>query len=210
MKRIIEYLNVTIKKEKNIVIFNLIIFILGLIFGSLFINFITSEDKALLIEQLETYLGSVNKLSSDVFGLDVFLNNLLNNTIQLSIIFILGISMIGVLIVILILFFKGFMLGTTLSTFILKYKIKGILGALLYVFPIYVINIFIYIFMSFFAVNSCIKFLKALLKKDKLDFRVFLGKYLLSFIVSIVLITLTCLIDAYVTPYSLKLFTFLI
>ena len=210
MKKIIEYLNVTIKKEKNIILFNLIIFILGLIFGSLFINFITSEDKTLLIEQLETYLGSIKKLTNDVIGIDVFLSNLINNVVQLSIIFILGISMIGVLIVILILFFKGFMLGTTLSTFILKYKIKGILGSLLYVFPICIANIFIYIFMSFFAVNSCIKFLKALLKKDKLDFKGFLGKYLLSFIVSVILITLTCLIDAYLTPYLLKLFTYLI
>ena len=210
MKKIIKYLNVTIKKEKNVVLFNLIIFILGLIFGSLFVNFITTEDKGLLIEQLDVYLNSINKLSSDVYGIDVFLDNLLNNTIQLSIIFILGISMIGVLIVILILFFKGFMLGTTLSTFILKYKIKGIIGALLYVFPMCIINIFIYIFMSFFAINSCIKFLKALLKKDKLDFKIFLGKYLLSFLVSIMLIIITCLIDAYLTSYLLKLFTFLI
>lgn len=210
MKKIIEYLNATIKKEKNILIFNIIIFISGLIIGTFFINFITKSDKALLVEQLEVYVSSIKKLSSDILGLNVFFNNILDNGLQLFIIFILGISMIGVLAVILILFFKGFMLGTTLSTFLLKYKIKGILGAFLYVFPVYIINIFVYIFLSFFAVNSSIKFLKALLKKDKLDFKTFLGKYLLAFIVSIIIMCFLCLADAYVTPYLVKIFTFLI
>ena len=210
MKKILKYLDKELKKEKNILLFNFIIFTIGLTLGTLFINFITNADKTLLIEQLETYLSNVNKLSSDVYGLNLFIDNIINNGTQLLIIFVLGISMIGVLAVIFILFFKGFMLGATLSAFLLKYKLKGILGAFLYVFPCYVLNIFIYIFLCYFAVKSCIKFLKAFFKKDRLDFKCFLGKYLLSFIISISLITIISLIDAYLTPYLLKIFTFLI
>ena len=118
--------------------------------------------------------------------------------------------MIGVLAVIIIMFFKGFMLGTTLSTFILKYHIKGVLGMVLYVFPAFLCNILIYTFISFFAIHASIKFLKALLKKDSLNFRVFLGKYLLAFIISIILMLITCLVDSYLTPLLLKLFTYII
>lgn len=210
MLTIINYLNETIKKHKNLLIFLLITFIVGLIFGSLFINFITDSDKSLLKEQVTTYFSSIKKLSSDVFGINVFLSESLNNTVQLFIIFILGISMIGVIAVVIILFFKGFMLGTTLSVIILNYQLKGVVGALLYVFPVMIINILIYVFLSFFALHASIKFLKALLKKDNLNFKTFLGKYLLSFIISIVLIIVTCLLDAYLTPILLKLFTFII
>lgn len=210
MKKIINYLNETIKKQKNILVFAVLIFIIGLIFGSLFINFITETDKNILIEQLDLYLSSIKKLSSDVFGINVFFNNIINNSLQLLIIFALGISMIGVLIVILILFFKGFMLGTTLSVFILKYSIKGVVGSFLYVFPVMIINILIYIFLSFFAVHASIKFLKALIKKDNLNFKSFLGKYLLSFVISLLFMALICLIDSYLTPVLLKLFTYLI
>lgn len=210
MLTIINYLNETIKKHKNLLIFLLITFIVGLIFGSLFINFITDSDKSLLKEQVTTYFSSIKKLSSDVFGINVFLSESLNNTVQLLIIFILGISMIGVIAVVIILFFKGFMLGTTLSVIILNYQLKGVVGALLYVFPVMIINILIYVFLSFFALHASIKFLKALLKKDNLNFKTFLGKYLLSFIISIVLIIVTCLLDAYLTPILLKLFTFII
>ncbi len=210
MQTIINYLNETIKKHKNLLIFLLITFIVGLVFGSLFINFITDSDKSLLKEQVGTYFSSIKKLSSDVFGINVFLSESLNNTLQLLIIFILGISMIGVFAVVIILFFKGFMLGTTLSVIILNYQLKGVVGALLYVFPVMIINILIYVFLSFFALHASIKFLKALLKKDNLNFKTFLGKYLLAFIISIILIIVTCILDAYLTPLLLKLFTFII
>ncbi len=210
MKKIINYLNETVKKEKNILIFNTIIFLVGVVLGSLFINFITNDDKKLLIEQVSTFFSNVKKLTSDIFGFESFLSILFNNLLVLSIIFVLGISMIGIPIVIFILFFKGFMLGTTISTIILKYSIKGIIGIILYIFPVCILSICVYLFMCFYAIYASIKFLRAFLKKDTLNFKQFLGKYLLSFIVSITLILLLSLLDAYLTPLLLKLFTYLI
>lgn len=210
MKKIIKYLNETIKKEKNILIFILITFFLGLILGSLFINFITEDDKKLLVEQLELFLSNVKNLTKDVFGIKIFSGEILNNGFQLFIIFVLGISMIGLPVVIIIMFFKGFMLGTTLATIILKYQFKGIIGSFLYVFPCYIFNIIIYIFISFFAVHASIKFLKALFKKDNLNFKSFFGRYLLSFIISMFFMFIVCLLDAYLTPVLLKLFTYII
>lgn len=210
MKKIINYLNETVKKEKNILIFNTIIFLVGVVLGSLFINFITNDDKKLLIEQVSTFFSNIKKLTSDIFGFESFLSILFNNLLVLSIIFVLGISMIGIPIVIFILFFKGFMLGTTISTIILKYSIKGIVGAILYIFPVCILTICVYLFMCFYAIYASKKFLRAFLKKDTLNFKQFLGKYLLSFIVSITLILLLSLLDAYLTPLLLKLFTYLI
>lgn len=210
MKKIINYLNETVKKEKNILLFNTIIFLVGVVLGSLFINFITNDDKKLLIEQVSTFFSNIKKLTSDIFGFESFLSILFNNLLVLSIIFVLGISMIGIPIVIFILFFKGFMLGTTISTIILKYSIKGIVGAILYIFPVCILTICVYLFMCFYAIYVSKKFLRAFLKKDSLNFKQFLGKYLLSFIVSIMLILLLSLLDAYLTPLLLKLFTYLI
>jgi len=210
MKKIINYLNETIKKEKQIVIFMIIIFLVGLIAGSLFINLISQGDKDILTNQVTTFFASIKKLSGDVFGVNALFDGLLNNYSQLFIIFVLGISMIGVIAVVFILFFKGFTLGTTLSTIMLKYQLKGVLGVFLYVFPTIIINVLIYIFISFFATHASIKFLKALLKKENLNFKSFLGKYLLSFIISIILMFICCLLDAFLTPLLLKLFTFII
>lgn len=210
MKKIILYLNETRKKEKSLLVFTIIIFLVGIVLGSLFLNLITLDDKKLLIDQVETYITSIKKLSSDVFGTKYLISQLINNSIQLFIIFALGLSMIGIFAVIGILFFKGFMLGATLSTIILKYKIKGILACFLYIFPVMVFNIIIYILFSFFAVSASIKFLKALFRKKSLDFKNFFGRYTLLFIISIILISISCLLDAYLTPLLLKLFTYIL
>ncbi len=210
MKKMINYLNETIKKQKALLIFIIITFLVGLLFGSLFINLITDDDKKMLTNQIVNFFSSIRKLSGDVFGLSVFSGTTINNLIQLILIFILGISMIGLIIVIFIMFFKGFTLGVTLSTIILQYQLKGVAGAFLYVFPCYILNILIYIFISFFAINASIKFLKALFKKDNLNFKSFLGKYLLSFMLAVVLMVICSLLDSFITPLLLKLFTFMI
>lgn len=209
MKKIINYLNEAIKKERWVFIFCFILFITGLVFGSLFINFISKADKNELIDQLTLYINNSKQLSESVFGIKAFLADLLNNDIQLILIFILGVSIIGILFVILILFFKGFMLGTSLAIMIYKYSVKGIILAFLYIFPSYVINILIYILLCFFAVTSSKKVIKALMKKGSLDFKLFLGRYLLSLIVSIFLMIISSFLNTYLTPVLIKLFTYI-
>ena len=207
MKKLINYLTGAIKNEKYILIFIIIIFLVGLIVGSLFVNFITISDRKLLLEQVNNYFNNVKDLSKDVFGLSFFKSEFLSNLIRLFVIFILGLSIVGVVVVIFLMFYKGFMLGVTLSSIILKYKIKGVMASLLYIFPMQILNIIIYVFLSFFAVSTSLKFIKALLKKDNLNFKTFLGKYLLSFMISIFLITIISFLDSYFTPYMLKIFT---
>ena len=210
MKKIINYLNETIKKEKYLLRFNIIIFIIGLVLGTIFINFITSEDKELLKEQLSTFISNIKILSPNIYGFNTFLSDLFSNLLELSIIFILGISMIGILFIIFYLFFKGFMLGVSMSTFIISYGFKGIVGMILYIIPFYIFSILIYFFISFFAIDASIKFIKALIKKDKLNFKTFFGKYLLSYLISILLIIIYCLGNSFIMPLLLKLFSFLL
>ena len=69
MKKTINYLNEAIKKEKYLLLFIIIIFIVGVIFGSLFVNFITESDKKLLINQVGDYFLEIKNLSKDVFGI---------------------------------------------------------------------------------------------------------------------------------------------
>ena len=210
MKKIINYLKEELKKENNLIILILAIFIIGLVVGSLFVNFITKDNKTLLINQVETYFSSVKSLDKKVFGINAFTPNLINNELQIFLIFALGLSILGIPVVILIMFFKGFMLGVTLATFILKYQLLGILPSLLYIFPCFIIYIIIYTLISFFAVSTSLKFLKAIIKKDNLSFKKFLGKYLLCFLICLVLIIINTLLDAFLTPILLKLFTYII
>lgn len=210
MKKIYSYLYSTLKNNKHIIKFLLVVFFFGIVFGSLFLNFISDNDKIVLTNNISDFFNNVNKLNKYVLGLDVFKDNLINSLFISTLIFILGLSIIGIVIVIFIIFYKGFATGLSISSIILKYKFKGILGAFLYVFPFNIIEILIFIFLSLYSVNSSLKFIRAIVKKDNLNFKTFIGKYLLSFIISIFMLTITSLCKAYILPFMLKLFTYLI
>lgn len=210
MKQIINYLNKTVKKEKKLLIFIIIIFLLGVVGGSIFLNILTKTDKDLLINEIGNYFIDIKNLKNNVFGLNVFKNNMISDISITFLLFIFGISMIGILFVIIYLFSKGFILGLTLSSILFKYKIKGIIGIILFIFPVEFLKILIFILMSFYAVYSSLELLKALLKKSTLNFRYFLGKYLLCFLFTIISIIILNFLDSYLTPYLLKLFTYII
>lgn len=210
MKQLIKYIKETIIKEKYILKFILVLLFIGIIAGSLFINFLTKADKSLLINQLEAFLEGVKSLSGEVFGINAFASNLSSNLFQIVFIFILGLSIIGIPVVIFIMFYKGFILGVTLGSFILKYELKGSIGIILYTVPSQILILLIYLFISFFACFVSIRFLKAFIKKDNLNFKNFIGKYSLAFIITIILIIISSLFDAFILPLLMKLFTFII
>lgn len=207
MKKKINYLFKIIKEEKNLLRFIMILFIIGIIAGSLFTNFINVNDRKIIVGEITEYFNEIKKLTSLVYGIDYFKSLIINNYVQIAILYFLGISLIGGVLVILIIFFKGFLLGTTLSAIIMKYKIKGIIGCVLYLIPGYILNIFVYFFITLYIFNASTKFAKALFKKENLNFKTFLGKYLLSFIIGILFISLTSLIESYISPLILKLLT---
>ena len=210
MKKLMNYIYEPVKKNKKIIIFNLIIFVIGLIFGSLFINFINSDDKKILVNEVGDFILNIKKLDNSVFGIVYFKNEIINNIFLLFLIYILGLSLIGILIVIFIMFFKGFTVGITVGIFIYNYSLKGIILSFIYIFPCLILNILIYIFVSSYAVYISLKFIKALINKNSINFKLFVGRYTLSFIISIILLVICTAIDSYLTPILLKLFTLFI
>ena len=195
-----------IKKEKNIFRFIVFLYIVGIVCGTLFTNYINNHDKTLLMNQVTNYISGVKQLSKSTFGIKALFANLNNNFLQLLIIYVLGLSLIGIITVILIIYFKGFISGITLSSFILKYKIKGIIYTSIYTVFCIIPYFICYTFISFFAIYVSLKVIKAFLKKEKLNFKQFLGKYIISFLICILLVIISSIIDSYLLPVIIKIF----
>ncbi len=209
MKELYTNIKEVFNKEKNITRFIFILFLVSIIIGCLFVNFISKDDKSLLLEQLDNYLSNISLFKKSLFNFSIYKDSLITNFILITLIYLLGMSIIGVLIVILYIFYEGFALGLNVSVFVLKYGIKGGVGVggytlctLLRLIPIY--------FITFFAIFISIKFIKAFIKKDSLNFKSFLGKYSLIYIVCFTLILITSLFNTYLLTLLMKLFTIII
>ena len=209
MKELYTNLKEVFNKEKNITRFIFVLFIISVVVGCLFVNFISKSDKTLLLDQLDNYLSNISLFKKSLFSFSIYKDSLLTNLILISLIFVFGMSIVGVLIIILYIFYEGFALGINVSAFILKFGIKGGVGVgaytlctLLRLIPLYLI--------TFFAIFISIKFIKAFIKKDNLNFKSFLGKYLLIYIICFTLILITSMCDTYLLTLLMKLFTIVI
>ena len=139
-------------KEKRKYIFLITIAVIGIITGIVFSNILSDNDKILVENKLTTFFTNI-KNNKEINYLSNFLNSFLNNTTTLIIIWILGLSIIGLVLNNFILFFKTFIVGFGIGSIINIYLYKGIIGALLYIFPHMLINVFVFIVLIYYANN---------------------------------------------------------
>ena len=201
--KIMDKLISNIKFDKKYVFFSLIIVILGIITGSLFIVILNSSDKNLVIEYISDFIENIK--NSSINNIDILKNTLITNYIVIFIFIIVGFTCFLFPINILILFYKSFILGFSLSSFILTYGLKGTLLSAIYIIPHLVINIVIFILITAFTLKIAINMIKCIINKKDVNMRLYFNKYFSIIILSITFITLTSLYEAYIMPYLLKL-----
>ena len=203
MKKAMDKLFNNIKFDKKYVLFCLTLVMLGIITGSIFIVILNSADKTLVIEFIEDIIESLKNNSFDLVS--TFKNTLFINYLIILIISIIGFTYFLVPINILILFYKSFIIGFSLSSFILAYKIKGLLISIIYIFPHLIINILIISLLTAFTLKLSIKMINCIIKKKEVNMRTYFNKYLYIIVLFVILITVTSLYESFICPFLLKL-----
>ena len=192
-----------VRFDKRYVLFCLILVILGIVCGSLFVVILNSSDKSLVIEYIETFIDTIK--NNNFNYIDTLKNTLIINYLVIVIISILGFTYFLVPLNILILFYKSFVIGFSLSSFILVYKIKGLLLSIVYIFPHLIINILLFSLLIAFTLKLSIKMINSIIKKKDINMRVYFNKYLYTGLFIFIVLTISSLYESFVTPYLLKL-----
>lgn len=190
--------------NKKINLFVIFVILLGIISGSIFLMVLSENDKTLVINQITTFISNIN--TNNISNLDAFKNAIYENFIFIILIWILGMSIIGIIINIFLVYMKGFIIGFSLSSFFLVYKYKGLLAGLIYAFPTSIINIIITTIVGVYSILFTIYLWKSIfLKEHTNSLSKFLKKYLLILIICLVLALISSLCEAYLVPALLKL-----
>ncbi len=198
MKKYLDKLIRNIRINKNLFIFLLIIVIIGVTTGALFTAIISTSDKELVVSYLNDFFTNIKE------GKLVYDNSLINAlilTVGLAIaIWLLGVSVIGFVVVIVILFMKAFVLGFSVGSIIATFKLKGILMAFIYCFPHLVINILIFMLISAFALIMSFKIINSITSKKPLDFKHYMNRYFIVLVFSVIILFFTSLYEIYALP----------
>lgn len=184
-------------KEKKLFIIIFIVTVISFIIGILLISILSGNNKSLIVKSLNNFFISIkeNKLNQSALLYKALTNNIIINLI----IWILGISIIGIPIVISILSFKSLTFGFTISSLIYTYKFNGIIKSIIYIIP-NLINLFIIFVLSYYSISFSLMLFNYLFRKKEYNKRIIVNRYLKLLLISLLLLILTAVLESFVMP----------
>ena len=190
--------------NKKINVFVISLIFLGIISGSIFMLVTSDTDKSLVTNQINTFISNIdnNKINNG----QVFINAITQNAIFSLLLWIFGMSIIGILFNIFLIYMKGFIIGFSLSSFFMVYGYKGLAAGVIYLIPTNIINILVTLLIGSYSIMFVIYLWKLIFLKDKcINLSGFLKKYFIIFIISIILIFISSVCEGYLVPSFFKL-----
>lgn len=208
MKKIFKIINAEFKKNKKLFIFTAILLALGFISGSFFITILSNEDKKIVGETISNFFMQIK--NNNIDSIYTLRTSLSTNLLYILFIWILGISLIGIPIVIFLIFIKSFILGFSISSIIFKYKLSGTALSLGYIFPHHILNLIILSFLGVYALKVSISLFKLIVSKKQINFKITMKKYFGVLIICVILSIMSTFLETFISPYIIKLLSFLI
>ncbi|MNJ33753.1 Stage II sporulation protein M [compost metagenome] len=123
-----------LKDQTPVYVFVSVLFLMGVVFGALMVNALTLEQQQDLSRYLGDFFISVNEGGAD-FHPASFWDVAILHLKWLGLIWILGLSVIGLPGILILDFFKGVLIGFTVGCLVGQFTWKGLLFALVSVAP---------------------------------------------------------------------------
>ena len=189
---------IELKKNKYKYIFLITIIMMGLLSGIVFSNILISL--------------TINNffVNDDINYLKEILNYIGINLIYLVLILLFSFSIIGIILNPIILYFKSLIIGFNIGIMISIYSYKGIIFGLLTVFPHQIINLLLYLILSFYGIKISINIFKNFFLRKQVNLSILLTKYFKLFKLFFIILIITGIYELFFNNFFIKVFTFLL
>jgi len=202
MKKEMDKLKNRMKSSKKFTVFLVVLLLFGVIAGTLFITILSSSDKSLIKEYLNSYMSDIEK--NKINYLPLFCNSFLKEILISGAIWLLGISIVGIPAILFLFFKEAFVLGFSIGSILFVYKGKGLLYAFFYIFPCQILNIVAYGLLLTYALSVSLKMIEAVFKHKTIDFKAIMNKYSKVLGVVLGLFLVSSLLETFLIPNILK------
>ncbi len=203
MKKYMDKLKSNIRINKNLFVFLVVIIAVGIATGSVFVTVLNNEDKVMVSDYLNNFLNNLNSNNLNYSG--TLVNTLIFTLGGAFLIWLLGISVIGFILILLFLFIKAFALGFSIGSIIINFNFKGILIALAYIVPHHIINMMIFLLISSYALILSYRLINSFTKKKSFEFKGIFNKYLFVLGFSLIILLISVLYEVYGAPKLINL-----
>nr|WP_295971718.1 stage II sporulation protein M [uncultured Bacillus sp.] len=192
------------REHSSIYLFVIVLFLMGVIFGAVVVNSLSFSQKEDLYYYLTQFFGQVSNEKIATSN-DLFKQSFLHNSKFIGLMGLLGISVIGLPLILIFLFMKGMVVGFTVGFLVNQMGWSGFLLSFVSVLPQNFIIIPVFIFTTALAVNISLKMVRRqFMKKISEPILPLLGKYIMSLCAALLLLVGAAAIEAYLSPSLMK------
>ncbi len=194
---------------KNLVLYVIVVlaFVIGICTGSFTVNALNQSQFVELSTYVEDFFSILS--GQEINHTEILKISMMNHIKTVAILWLLGITVIGIPLIIFIIGIKGFVVGFSVGYFIKSLSLKGLLFSIVGIFPQNLIVIPSYIFLSVACISISISMIKSIIKTKYRQTDIknqFVSYSMLTFIILIILI-FGSIIESYITPVFIKSIT---
>lgn len=193
--------------QKNMLLYSLILlfFISGIAAGAFTVDALSSVQKDELINYFQSFFSVLN--TETVKSAAVFKQSLLNNAQFIILIWILGITIIGIPLILLIVGIKGFIIGFSVSFIVEGMGLRGLLFAFVSILPQNLLIVPGIVVAGVLGISFSIRMLKRRRMRQRKSFSSEFFVYSMNLLLVLAMVFIGSLIEGYITPVFMKLFS---
>lgn len=184
-------------KENKLFTTLLIITILSILLGILFPAILTTDNKELIKTSITAYFTAID--NNKIEYIKSLITILSNNIFVTISIWLLGISIIGIIIIIIEVFIKGFIVGFSLTSILVTYGIKGILIGIIYTIS-NILSLLVTFLLSYYAISFSIMIYKTIFKKKNYPKEIIVKRYIKIGLLALLSSIVISLIEVFIIP----------
>ncbi|AKN34042.1 sporulation protein [Clostridium carboxidivorans P7] len=202
--KVLGLLNKHVQSNFWLYIISLLCICTGIVLGMYSVRYMGSFDKTDLLSYIKNFNTAIN--SGNISYKSIFSETLKSNVPILLAMWFLGLTMIGIPIILIIDIIKGFTIGFTISFMVNGMGMKGMMFSLLGVLPQNIIYIPCFILASVIAMDFSMAILKDKSNRQwTSNIWVMVTSYSLSFLLVAAVMFIGFLMETYLTPNIVKL-----
>ena len=184
-------------KENKLFTILLIITILSILLGILFPAILTTDNKELIKTSITDYFTAID--NNKIEYIKSLITILSNNIFVTISIWLLGISIIGIIIIIIEVFIKGFIVGFSFTSILVTYGIKGILIGIIYTIS-NILFLLVTFLLSYYAISFSIMIYKTIFKKKNYPKEIIVKRYIKIGLLALLSSIVISLIEVFIIP----------
>ncbi|MCZ0754601.1 stage II sporulation protein M [Anoxybacillus sp. J5B_2022] len=193
-----------VREHASVYLFTIVLFLMGVIFGAIVVNSLNLSQKQDLYYYLTQFFGQVAK-GEFASAYDMFQQSYFHNLQYIGFMWVLGISIIGLPLILVLLFLKGVVVGFTVGFLVNQMGWQGFLLSFVSVMPQNFIVIPAFIVMGTVSVSFSLKMVRnQFMKRMHEPIFPMIMRYAFVMVAISALLLISASLEAYVSPMIMK------